>query len=250
MQYDIQKTKTRPMLDGDWDGDAWRHAETADIKHFHSRSSNHHPVTQVKFLYDDAGLHAIFRVKDRYVRSVHTRLQSGVCRDSCVEAFLQPKAGGGYLNFEINCGGTLLCYYVEDPRHLPHKKGFAKWTRIPEAMLRKVKIYHSMPRVVRQEITEPVEWRIQFFAPNEVFEEYVGDLGPPAERQWRGNFYKCGDHTSHPHWGSWNPIGPRLNFHQPDFFAPIRFANAPQSSAKLTLTRKPAIRRAPRLQAV
>ena len=32
-----------------------------------------------------------------------------------------------------------------------------------------------------------------------------------------GNFYKCGDHTASPHWGSWVPM-PRLDFHDPDSF--------------------------------
>ena len=35
----------------------------------------------------------------------------------------------------------------------------------------------------------------------------------------RGNFYKCGDLTATPHWGSWNPVGTGApDFHRPEYF--------------------------------
>ena len=49
----------------------------------------------------------------------------------------------------------------------------------------------------------------------------LGPLEPPAQRRWRGNFYKCADESSHPHWASWRPIGEKLDFHTPEFFGEI-----------------------------
>ena len=38
----------------------------------------------------------------------------------------------------------------------------------------------------------------------------------------RGNFYKCGDLTAHPHFLSWNPIGtPKPDFHRPEYFGEL-----------------------------
>ena len=38
----------------------------------------------------------------------------------------------------------------------------------------------------------------------------------------RGNFYKCGDKTAHPHFVSWNPVGtPSPDFHRPEFFGEL-----------------------------
>ena len=35
----------------------------------------------------------------------------------------------------------------------------------------------------------------------------------------RGNFYKCGDKTDVPHYGSYSPVGtPKPDFHRPEFF--------------------------------
>ena len=172
-------------------------------------------------LYDDDGIYVIFRVRDRYVICRNTEPQSPVCKDSCVEAFFQPKPDQGYFNFEINCGGAILLYYVTDPtRFRAPEKGFVP---VETALLRKIRIFHVMPRQVLDEITTPVEWTIEYFVPNAVFEAYVGPLGPPAQRQWRGNFFKCADGSSHPHWASWSPIGEALNFHVPEHFAPLRF---------------------------
>ena len=39
---------------------------------------------------------------------------------------------------------------------------------------------------------------------------------------WRGNLYKCGDRTSHPHWAAWSPVD-ELNFHLPRCFGTLRF---------------------------
>ena len=173
--------------------------------------------------YDDAGVYIAFAVADRYVLCRRTERQAMVCRDSCVEAFLQPKPDKGYFNFETNCGGTMLAFYVTDPTHVPGV-GLRAFELVADELLDRVRIEHSMPASVVEEIATPVEWTVKLFLPNAVFERYVGPLGPPAERRWRGNFYKCADESSHPHWASWNPIGAELNFHETRYFGDIRFA--------------------------
>ena len=85
-----------------------------------------------------------------------------------------------------------------------------------------IRVYHSLPQTMPIEIPVPLEWCVEYFVPNALLERYVGPLGPPEQRRWRGNFYKCGDETSHPHWASWNPIE-RFDFHQPECFAPLTF---------------------------
>jgi len=42
-----------------------------------------------------------------------------------------------------------------------------------------------------------------------------------STKVFRGNFFKCGDETSHPHWASWSPISEELNFHRPETFGSI-----------------------------
>ncbi|MEW6750677.1 MAG: carbohydrate-binding family 9-like protein [Candidatus Latescibacterota bacterium] len=78
---------------------------------------------------------------------------------------------------------------------------------------------------VEPEIAEPTTWVVEYHVPFALLATYFGAAAPRAGTAWRANFYKCGDHTSHPHWGSWAPVAtPRPNFHQPDSFQPTRFA--------------------------
>jgi len=217
--YVVRKAAVAPELKGEWTGAAWRNAETFAVRHFHEQSSEHHPEVQGKLLYTGEGIHVIFRVDDRYVVSRHTQYQDPVCKDSCVEFFVQPKPDKGYLNFEVNCGGALLLEY-----HERDSEGNDRAVAVPYEIARSIAIYHSMPEIVVPEIAEKTVWYVEYFVPFSVFEHYVGPLGAVAGQTWRANFYKCADQSSHPHWGAWAPIAQKLSFHQPRFFGAIRFA--------------------------
>ncbi len=207
----------------DWDDPLWAAAAPLRIDNFHPRSSDHRPVVEAGLLYDDAELHARFHVPDRYVRAAHVGYQAPVCRDSCVELFVRPTTSGGYFNIEINCGGSLLLYYVEDPRRTPDG-GMARFTEVDAQIAGGIRILHSMPVRVDPEIEHPTNWQIQASVPFALFEHYTGDLGRRTGTKWTGNLYKCADNTSHPHWGSWSPVLDVLNFHQPDRFGLLEFA--------------------------
>jgi hypothetical protein len=77
--------------------------------------------------------------------------------------------------------------------------------------------------VVEPEIAEPRDWWVEVTWPFATMEPYAGDIRPVAGQRWRGNAFKCGDQTSHPHWASWAPIGEALNFHQPACFGLLDF---------------------------
>jgi hypothetical protein len=216
----IHHIETEPPLNGDWNHPCWSVSETIDVDQFRHESSNHRPTTRVRILYSKVGLHLIFRVEDQYVRSVQTMLNSAVCTDSCIEFFVKPRDDSGYLNFEINCGGALHASYIRD--HTRTKAGFADITALSESDAALIGIYHSMPSTVDPEITRPTSWVNQLFIPFEVLANYVGPLGSIPGQRWRGNFYKCGDHTSHPHWAAWSPVS-ALNFHDPSCFGQLAF---------------------------
>jgi hypothetical protein len=171
-------------------------------------------------MHDGQAIYVLFRVQDRYVRSVHTAYLGPVCRDSCVEWFARPRPHQGYINFEVNCGGTLHCSYIEDPTR--SADGFKRFTFVPAALGAQVQVYHSMPDVVDPEIEQPIVWTVEYRVPLSLFEHYVGALGALSGQVWAANFYKCGDDTSHPHWAAWSSVQ-ELNFHRPQDFAPIHF---------------------------
>lgn len=223
MKYTIHRTATKPSYNGQWESSVWQQAQTLQVDNFHPQSSAHRPNTQVKLLYDEKNLYVIFRIEDQYVKAVYTEYQDPVCNDSCVEFFVMPKQGKGYFNFEINCIGTLLLYYIKDPRRTDD--GFEQYEPIGKELVNRMTIFHSIPEKLKVEIETPLEWYIEYNIPFALFETYLGTLNKGEGRIWRGNFYKCGDHTSHPHWASWAPIGEALDFHQPDFFGVLEFGS-------------------------
>ena len=210
----------RPPLTAGWKDPAWRERPVLEIATFRPESSDHRPPTRARLAYDENGLGGIFQVQDRHVRSVHTRFGEPVYRDSCVEVFLQPTSDKGYLNFEMNAGGTLLASHITDHRRTPD--GFAAFTRLTEEDGDKVGVRSSLPRVVDPEVPGPVEWELAFFIPTSLLEKYVGPIGPLGGQSWRANLYKCADGTSHPHWASWSPVD-ALNFHMPECFGTLVF---------------------------
>jgi len=199
----------------------WRTIAAIEIRHFLPQSSSHRPRTQGRLAYDEEGIHGQFEVEDRFVRCVRTGYGSEVWKDSCVEFFVEPKLGQGYFNFEFNCGGAFLVNHIVDPTRTP--EGFKEFTRLPAAVASHVRVCTSLPRVVEPEISEPTNWSLQFHLPFGLFEQYVGPLGEVARQTWRGNFFKCAEENSHPHWAAWSPVD-EFNFHLPRCFGELRFA--------------------------
>ncbi len=221
--YTVQGQQTPPGLQAGWEHPGWAGAETAEVSHFLAESSNHHPRTQVRLVHDGAALHGIFRVEDRFVRCVRTGYFAEVWKDSCVEFFVQPLAGRGYLNFEFNCGGAFLCSHIRDPERVPG--GFKDFTKIPPEVGGAIRVVSSLPPAVDPEVTTPVVWTLRFVIPRTVFEHCLGPLGGLAGQAWRGNFYKCAEEVSHPHWAAWSPVD-RFDFHRPGCFGRLRFLPA------------------------
>jgi hypothetical protein len=222
--YTVRYADVRPTLEGEWSGPVWAHAETLEVGHFRPEGSEHQPHTLARLLWDERALYGIFQVQDRYVRCVHSGYMAPVYLDSCVEIFLQPRADKGYLNFEFNCGGSLLSFHIVDPTRVPG--GFKDFTPLPESDVNRVSIYHSMPPQVEPEIVEPTKWYLEFSLPFSLLERWAGPFHPMGGQEWRANLYKCGDETSHPHWASWAPLD-ETNFHLPRCFGTIRFEKMP-----------------------
>jgi len=205
-----------------WDAPCWKNAETAHVALVRPESSSHHPDVSFRLLYDDSAIHGFFRVADRYVLSTHQIDNQSVCQDSCVEFFFQPFGKGPYFNLEMNCGGTVLCFYIAD--HTRNPNGFADYTILPVEELNAIRRFPSLPRLIDPEITEPTTWTLGFTLPYAMLEKYCGPISRAAlsGSVWRANFYKCADKSSHPHWITWQPVS-ALNFHLPECFGNIRF---------------------------
>ncbi len=216
--YCIHRVTAVPPLTCDWHDPAWQGAETAELTHVRPEGSDHRPKVAVRLLHDDRHIYGLFQVHDQFVRAVNIGYQATVYKDSCVEFFFKPDVGYGYFNLEMSAGGSYLFQYVRD-RQRP-KDGLANYSPVDEAYGRMLTVKTTLPERIEPEIEEPLTWYLQFVIPIAALEPYCGKIGALEKRTWRGNFYKCADATSHPHWLAWAPL-PRLSHHLPECFGTL-----------------------------
>ena len=130
-----------------------------------------------------------------------------VCKDSCMEFFVNffPNAAStGYLNFEANSKGTLLLFYGKD--------------RSSRTSVREMGL--TPPKVNASVFDDHWEYEIEI--PLSFIRAVYGQDSFVPGSVLKGNFYKCGDDTDSPHYGSWSPIAnPTPDFHRPEFFGEL-----------------------------
>lgn len=219
-KYNVMFAAQPPEINSPWNGEVWKNALALEVSSFRRESSAHRPATSCKLLYDRRQIYGIFHVNDQYVRCIHTEFQSEVYKDSCVEFFVQPQAADAYFNFEFNCGGALLASYVIDPTRVDGK--VRQFIPLSPEDDQEIKRYSSLPQTVEPEITRPINWFLGFSIPFSVLGQYASIPVDVRGQVWRANFYKCGNETSRPHWGSWSPVH-ELNFHLPTDFGELYF---------------------------
>jgi hypothetical protein len=219
--YTIACAARPPAPESGWSSADWRNVSLVTVAHFHPRSSTHRPLTEAKLLHSGEGLHIHCRVRDRYVRVTNVGFQAQVYKDSCAEFFVCPGGTGGYLNFEVNAGGSLSVSCVEEWTRT--SEGFQCFRRLEHKWNDRIPRVHNLPNRIDSEISHPVVWSIQYMIPWSLFVEVTGHGRLTVGEVWTGNFYKCGDETSHPHWAAWSLIGEVLDFHAPERFGRLVF---------------------------
>ncbi len=153
-----------------------------------------------------------YNVSEKSVKTVFSMTNAPVCMDSCVEFFIS--AGGyEYFNFEFNASGTRFAGYGKnrktskklDPKYVEQIRCEASLGYLPI----------EIPGI-------ETKWSLTIGIPFKLFENMP--LQNPSDRVFKGNFYKCAEHTEAPHFVTWNKIETENpDFHQPAFFGDIHF---------------------------
>lgn len=183
-------------------------------------SSSHIPTTSFATAWTSESIYVYFSVQDRYVCTRHLTPQSPVCQDSCVEFFFSPGPDiqAGYFNLEMNAAGTVLLHFQPAPK--------TQVQALPKEALHSLTISTSLTSPIAGEHTAPLDWNINACIPLDILRPYCNIVAPHPGALWRGNFYKCADHSSYPHWLSWAPIETKVpQFHRPDAFGTLAFSS-------------------------
>ena len=157
------------------------------------------PSVEFRIGYDEGGIRLEWTVDEQSIRALQGTLGGEVYEDSCVEFFFQPDPDDPhYYNFEWNAIGN-LCVSWRTGRHDAEPAPAEVY-----GLVRAEASCGSMPFAER-----------------------------PADGPWikslsglkaKGNFYKCGDGLSVPHFVTWAPIATeKPDYHRPEFFDWIVF---------------------------
>jgi len=169
------------------------------------------PEVSFKMAYNDNFLFLKYKVKENYVMAKVTQDNGPVWTDSCVEFFITPD-DNGYYNFEFNAIGTCLLEYGKSrfERRRPGDNIIRKIIRIP-----------SMGFHPFAEKEGNFEWELFVAIPVDTF--FCHAIKNFCVMELRGNFHKCGDKLSHPHFLTWNKIETVTpDYHRPEFFGNIK----------------------------
>lgn len=129
-----------------------------------------------------------------------------VCIDSCIEFFANfapDVPHSPYINFEVNALGTMCCEFGEKGGVRPRFEA------------------NNIPFPTISTFKQEDCWGANLFIGLDTLKAVYGeDFTIGKGDRIRGNFFKCGDKTPNPHYGSYTKIGWEYpSFHQPQFFA-------------------------------
>lgn len=153
-----------------------------------------------------------YRVKENEILAAVTVDNGEVWTDSCVEAFISFDSAH-YYNAEFTCIGKALLGYRPFGGKAIHGSD-----EIMKSILRKP----SLGTENREKQIGNFDWVLTLVIPRTAFWEtniqsFDGLIAT-------GNFFKCGDNLTTPHFVSWAAIEtPSPSFHQPSFFGELIF---------------------------
>ena len=162
---------------------------------------------QQQMCYDAENLYIRQQAWEQSIRAEHTGALQQVCEDSCMEFFFTPTKDGRYFNLEINPNGSV-------------RLGFG-----PADGLRSLLVPRDMERLLAVESARTEDgWTLTYRIPLVLLRLFFPDFRYESGAVLRGNCYKCGDLTDHPHYLSWNVVRSETPaFHRPQDFGLLIF---------------------------
>lgn len=190
------------------DGPCFETAPAVRIRSFHWEGAEpYRPETIGRLCaVRGGGIHYAAFSAETPLRAVCTQRDEPVYEDSCLELFLNPfpEQSDCYINVEVNPNGAFLCQFG------PQREN-RRWVR---------ELTDLAPDV--HAFREGGGWGIVVHLGEDFLRALYGETYCTQARTMRGNFYKCGDRTEHPHYGAFAPVTTLPpGFHNPDCFADI-----------------------------
>lgn len=170
-------------------------------------NGNNKPDVFFSIAHNDREVLLKFFVQENEIRANVNKINGNVWEDSCVEFFVSFDASG-YYNLEFNCLGMVYAAFGKNRNER---------TKLSEQVLSKIESHTTLTKTQDQ-----FYWEISIVIPTGVFSHH--SIHSLKGMKCKGNFYKCGDGLSSPHFLSWTNIESDIpNFHLPKYFGEIVF---------------------------
>ena len=191
----------------------WARAAEARVDTLPWHESGLKQTTLVRIALTPGRVHVRATAQDRWSGAEARALNGAVYNDSCFEFFVTPsrERGGAYVNFEVNCVGSL---------HLACGPDIDHRTLSTPAQAAQVEIRTSIRAAAKVPTPEDREWSVELSFPVSLLEEMTGKPADPEV--WFANFYRCGGPVE-PQYACWSPVEwERPAFHRPEQFGMLR----------------------------
>ncbi|MGN0468769.1 MAG: carbohydrate-binding family 9-like protein [Acutalibacteraceae bacterium] len=185
----------------------WDKVSQGKIDVFQWESENpYRPETVFKMCFvKNKGVFVKMKTDETNIRSVCSGRDENCWEDSCMEFFFKPFSDADeYMNFEMTAKSAYLSAF-----------GASRDGRVF------LKELTDEAPSVHAEIKQD-GWSLELFLPCCLIESVYKKEFCACAGEYRANFFKCGDKTETPHFGSFSPMGSLPpGFHNPELFAKI-----------------------------
>ena len=200
-------------VDGSLDEAGWRSAATVDPFEFSWWKEGKKEGTRAKLLWDNDFLYVSFVCEDAHIWAEHTKRDTPVYKDDCVEVFVSPDPDRlmEYYNVEMNAKGVSLDFL--HPEGPGSKVAWDPEVQIATTIVGSLNDDNDLDR----------QWILEAAIPFKAFSDVAKNTPPHSGDEWRLNLHRLGGKTN-PQFSQWSPsVSEEVLFHAPQFFGRVRF---------------------------
>lgn len=216
-RYTILRTSAKITIDGKLDEAAWKSAASVGRFRFAWWTAGEKEQTEAKLLWDEGNLYVAFRCDDAHVWGEHTKRDTPVYRDDCVEVFTAPNPNhpNNYFNIEMNVRGAFLDQHHPDGPGVELKE---EWNATG------VRIAVSIDGTLNDDSDTDRGWALEAAIPLANFAKVARHTPPQAGDVWHLNLNRLGGKTN-AQFSQWSPSQTdRPQFHVPKDFGRVVFS--------------------------
>ena len=170
------------------------------------------PEVEFRMAHNSDNILLQFKVHENEILAAVAADNGEVWTDSCVEFFVTFD-DAHYYNAEFTCIGKALLGYRDFGGKAEHGTS---------DIMQSIKRLSTLGTANRVKEQGDFHWTLTLIIPRTAY--WQTDIKTFDGLKARGNFYKCGDNLTVPHFVSWTKIDtPSPSFHQPAFFGEIEF---------------------------